>query len=54
MTYAGPSGRQFVAIAAGGPGHLRNVGNGANDRADSIIAFALSDTPAPTAAAAAA
>jgi glucose dehydrogenase len=55
ITYAGPSGRQFVAVAAGGPGHLRNVGNVANDRADSIIAFALSDAPAvaPTAAAAA-
>ena len=54
ITYTGPSGRQFVAIAAGGPAHLRMVGNGANDRADSLIAFALSDGPAaaPTAAAA--
>ena len=53
LTYTGPSGRQFVAVAAGGPGHLRNVGNGANDRADTIIAFALSASPvaAPTAAA---
>jgi glucose dehydrogenase len=47
ITYTGPSGRQFVAIAAGGPGHLRNVGNMANDRADSIIAFALSDRESP-------
>jgi quinoprotein glucose dehydrogenase len=48
ITYAGPSGRQFVAIAAGGPGHLRNVGNVANDRADTIVAFALSDRPQTT------
>ena len=48
ITYAGPSGRQFVAIAAGGPGHLRNVGNMASDHADTIIAFALSDAPAAT------
>jgi glucose dehydrogenase len=53
ITYAGPSGRQFVVIAAGGPGHLRNVGNGANDRADSVIAFALSDAPPPASTAAA-
>jgi quinoprotein glucose dehydrogenase len=59
ITYAGPSGRQFVAIAAGGPGHLRNVGNVANDRADTIIAFALGGgessrdgSPAPRPAAA--
>jgi quinoprotein glucose dehydrogenase len=40
-------GKQYVAIAAGGPSNLRNVGNGTNDRGDSVIAFALSDGPAP-------
>jgi quinoprotein glucose dehydrogenase len=53
VTYTGPSGKQYVAIAAGGPSHLRNVGRGTNDRGDSIIAFALSDAPVapPTAVA---
>jgi glucose dehydrogenase len=41
MTYLGRDGRQYVVIAAGGPAHLRNVGNSLN-AADSLIAFSLS------------
>jgi hypothetical protein len=53
ITYAGAGGKQYVAIAAGGPSNLRNVGNTARDRADTIIAFALSDTAPPAQSAAA-
>ena len=45
MTYLGRSGKQYVAIVAGGPAHLRNVGDTTNDKGDSLIAFALSQSP---------
>jgi glucose dehydrogenase len=45
VTYLGRSGKQYVAIVAGGPAHLRNVGDTSNDRGDSLIAFALSQSP---------
>ena len=40
VTYRGRDGHQYVVIAAGGPAHLRNVGNSLNG-ADSLIAFSL-------------
>lgn len=40
-TYLGRDGRQYVVIAAGGPDHLRNVGDNSNNASDSLIAFAL-------------
>ena len=40
MTFQGTSGHQYVVIAAGGPAHLRNVGNSLNG-GDSLIAFSL-------------
>jgi len=40
VTFQGPSGHQYVVIAAGGPAHLRNVGNSLNG-GDSLIAFSL-------------
>ncbi len=43
VTYQGRSGKQYVAIVAGGPAHLRNVGDMSADKGDSLIAFALSD-----------
>ncbi|MBZ5622925.1 MAG: pyrroloquinoline quinone-dependent dehydrogenase [Acidobacteriia bacterium] len=64
ISYLGRDGKQYVAIAAGGPGHLRNVGDMSANSADSLIAFALGGrdesaapmpvTSAPTGAAAAA
>jgi mono/diheme cytochrome c family protein len=42
ITYLGANGKQYVAIAAGGPAHLRNVGDRSADNADSLMAFALS------------
>ena len=41
ITYLGRDGRQYVVIAAGGPAHLRNVGDNSKNVADSLIAFAL-------------
>lgn len=41
ITYRGADGRQYVVIAAGGPAHLRNVGDNSKNVADSVIAFAL-------------
>lgn len=41
VTYQGRNGKQYVAIAAGGPAHLRNVGDNSNNISDSLIAFAL-------------
>ena len=40
MTYQGRDGHQYVVIAAGGPAHLRNVGNSLNG-ADTLAAFSL-------------
>jgi glucose dehydrogenase len=48
VTYQGRNGKQFVAVVAGGPAHLRNVGDTSSDSADSLIAFALSDRPVIT------
>ncbi|HEY2017379.1 MAG TPA: pyrroloquinoline quinone-dependent dehydrogenase [Bryobacteraceae bacterium] len=41
ITYQGRDGRQYVVVAAGGPGRFRGLGNSANDTGDSLIAFAL-------------
>jgi glucose dehydrogenase len=41
VTYQGRDGKQYVAIAAGGPAHLRNVGDTANNNSDTLVAFAL-------------
>jgi hypothetical protein len=50
ITYLGRDGQQYVVIAAGGPAHLRNVGDTSNDNADSVIAFSLKGRePEPTA-----
>ncbi len=35
-------GQQYVVIAAGGPAHLRNVGDTSANSADTLIAFSLS------------
>src|SRR5262249_42396124 len=40
ISFQGRDGHQYVVIAAGGPAHLRNVGNSLNG-ADSLIAFSL-------------
>ena len=54
MTYRGPSGRQYVVIAAAGTNRFRMIANSAGETADSLIAFALPDGKAapmpPTAA----
>jgi len=45
ITYQGRRGKQFVAIAAGGPAHLRNVGDTSNNNSDTLVAFSLSQRP---------
>ena len=47
MSYLGRDGKQYVVIAAGGPDHLRNVGNTSTNNADSLIAFSISDRSVP-------
>jgi glucose dehydrogenase len=50
VTYLGRDGRQYVAVAAGGPAHLRNVGDTSHNSSDSIVAFTLSsEKPADSA-----
>lgn len=41
ITYQGSDGQQYVVIAAGGPAHLRNVGDTSSNSADTLIAFSL-------------
>jgi quinoprotein glucose dehydrogenase len=41
ITYQGADGRQYVVIAAGGPGRFRSIDPTKSDGADSLIAFAL-------------
>jgi glucose dehydrogenase len=41
ITYMGRDNRQYVVIAAGGPGHLISIGKTAADKSDTIVAFAL-------------
>ena len=43
MSYLGRDGKQYVVIAAGGPDHLRNVGDTSKNNADALVAFAVSD-----------
>jgi hypothetical protein len=43
ITYQGRSGKQYVVIAAGGPAHLRNVGDTSKNSSDTLVAFALSE-----------
>ena len=47
MTFQGRDGHQYVVIAAGGPAHLRNVGNSLN-AGDSIVAFSLNGSELET------
>jgi cytochrome c5 len=51
ISWEGRNGKQYIAIVAGGPAHLRNVGDTTNDSGDSLIAFALSNKPVVTRAA---
>jgi quinoprotein glucose dehydrogenase len=54
ITYRGRDGQQYVVIAAGGPSHLRSVGDMSNNSADTLIAFSLNGRepePAPRPAA---
>jgi quinoprotein glucose dehydrogenase len=51
ITYRGRDGKQFVVIAAGGPGHMNMVGDNSKNAADTVIAFSLDGTAAPSAAA---
>ena len=41
ITYLGRDRQQYVVIAAGGPAHLRNVGDTSQDNADTLVAFSL-------------
>src|SRR5262249_39740963 len=41
ITYMGRDGKQYVAVAAGGPGRFRSIDPTKNDGADSLIVFAL-------------
>jgi quinoprotein glucose dehydrogenase len=41
ITFIGRDGHQYVVIAAGGPAHLRNVGDTSANSADSLVAFSL-------------
>jgi glucose dehydrogenase len=41
ITYQGRDGQQYLVIAAGGPAHLRNVGDTSSNKADSLVAFSL-------------
>lgn len=49
ITYLGRDGQQYVAIAAGGPAHLRNVGDTSANAADTVIAFSLTGKEADAA-----
>jgi glucose dehydrogenase len=49
MVYQGKDQHEYVIVAAGGPAHLRNVGNSLNG-ADSLIAFSLNGKGAETGA----
>jgi hypothetical protein len=42
ITFLACDHQQYVAIAAGGPAHLRNVADSSASKADSLIAFSLS------------
>ncbi len=46
MTYQGRNAKQYVVIAAGGTNRFRMLAGTADENADSLIAFALSDGPA--------
>jgi len=41
ITYQGRDGKQYVVVAAGGPGRFRGLGNSASDAGDSLVAFTL-------------
>jgi len=41
ITYLGRDGKQYVVIAAGGPGRFRGLGNAPDDAGDALVAFAL-------------
>jgi glucose dehydrogenase len=45
MTYLGRDGKQYVVVAAGGTNRFRMLAKTADETADSLIAFALSEGP---------
>jgi quinoprotein glucose dehydrogenase len=47
MTYRGRNDKQYVVIATAGTNRFRMIANTADETADSLIAFALPDGPAP-------
>lgn len=47
VSYLGRDGKQYVVVAAGGPDHLRSVGDNSANSSDTLIAFALSDGNLP-------
>jgi quinoprotein glucose dehydrogenase len=47
VSYVGRDGKQYVVVAAGGPDHLRNVGDTSTNNSDTLVAFALSDKENP-------
>ncbi|HJS90110.1 MAG TPA: PQQ-binding-like beta-propeller repeat protein [Steroidobacteraceae bacterium] len=47
VTYLGRSGRQYVVIAVGGPGHLRGLHESVPDPEDRLVAFSLGGVASP-------
>ncbi|MFL6447931.1 MAG: PQQ-binding-like beta-propeller repeat protein [Bryobacteraceae bacterium] len=47
VSYLGRNGKQYVVVAAGGPDHLRNVGDTSTNSSDTVVAFALSEKELP-------
>jgi quinoprotein glucose dehydrogenase len=47
VSYLGRDGAQYVAVVAGGPAHLRNVGDTSRNHADALVAFKLSNEKPP-------
>jgi quinoprotein glucose dehydrogenase len=41
ITFRGREGQQYIVIAAGGPAHLRSVGDTSGNKSDTLIAFSL-------------
>jgi glucose dehydrogenase len=50
ITYLGSDGKQYVVVAAGGSNRFRMIAHSGDSISDSLIAFALSDKPAPATA----
>ena len=43
MTYMARNGKQYVVVAAGGTNRFRMIANTADQKSDTLIAFALPD-----------